>query len=104
MAHELRTASTEGLSPTNMSANGTSASPNRYERDPVRYGPQTGRGAGRLVMLALVPITVLATTSAATSAAGASTTSHKAATHSAAPAKESLAYYNNHPCSLLSRS
>ncbi len=76
----------------------------RSERDTARYGPQTSRGAGRLVMLALVPISVLATTTAAASAAGASTTSHNVAPHTATPPKESLAYYNNHPCSLLTRS
>lgn len=63
---------------------------------------RTALCAGRLIMLALVPITVLGATAAA--AAGTAAASPIPARSAPAPKKESLGYLNDHPCDLLTRS
>ena len=112
MAHEIGTAATEAPIPAVTSEGYAALSPARPASTAPwgrRLGMRARSGTARLAIFALVPITVLALTATAAGAAGANlakdkVAAHKSATPKPAAPKESLAYYNNHPCSLLTRS
>jgi hypothetical protein len=112
MAHEIGTTTTEAPKPALTPGGGAALPPaGPATTAPLghRLGTRARSGAAHLAALVLVPITVLALTAPAASATGTNLAreqvgGHKSASPKTAVPKESLTYYNNHPCSLITRS